>query len=236
MASLIIDWIGGSATIPYKALVLIPQDYDHLTLVAGSAPNGSYELDTLSFWGDLKTLEEAESGIVFDDLQTHNLPYTIAGTVYADAIAMKCEVAFYNSVPNEEWTVILLGSNNDLFDVVSGVYVPDKGTGDVNLVSTNSAGLVITGTSGLTAAESAALLQIEADVALLLSAQDLTNEQQSAEHITSRTLGKVILRNTTTLERWEADAWEDEAKTIPYGTNQNIGIEAVGMLVSVAWS
>jgi len=36
--------------------------------------------------------------------------------------------------------------------------------------------------------------------------------------------------------RWEADAWEDEAKTIPYGTNSNAGIEAVGMLVSVTWS
>jgi len=236
VASLIVDWYGASAVPPYKALILIPQDYDHLTLVAGSAPNGSWELDTMAFWQDLKDLEESEVGMSFNNLQTHNLQYTIAGTIYADAVAMQCEIAFYNAVPNEDWTVVLSGSNNDLFDVEGGVYVPTKGTGHLALVSTNSAGLVVTSTSGLTAAESATLLQIEADVTLLLAAQDLTNEQQEAEHTTSRTLGKVILRNTTTLERWEADAWEDEAQTIPYGTNSDQGIESVGMLISVAWS
>ena len=153
MAALIIDWTEALTSPPYKALVLIPQDYDHLTLLSGSAPNGEWELDTMAFWADLKALEEAETGIAFSDLQAHNPPYTIAGTEYADAVALLCEVAFFNSVGGEPWTVLLEGSNNDIFDVVGGVYVPSKGTGDVNLVPSNSAGLIRTDTSGLTAAE-----------------------------------------------------------------------------------
>ena len=103
--------------------------------------------------------------------------------------------------------------------------------------------VVESGTSGLTATESQALLDIDTNVdslltnvATLLTAQDLTNEQKEAEHITSRLTGKVILRNTRVSRRWEADAWENEAGTIPYGTNPRAGIEAVGMLVEVAWS
>jgi hypothetical protein len=103
--------------------------------------------------------------------------------------------------------------------------------------------LFITEQSGLTAAESAALINIDTnvtsmqtDVTSLLAAQDLTNEQKEAEHTTSRATGTLILRNTTALRRWEALAWEDEAQTIPYGTNSNAGIESVGMLVEVAWS
>jgi len=228
MASLIVDWYGALATPPYKALVLIPQDYDNLTLLSGSAPNGVWELDTIAFWQDLKSLEETEEGIVFGDTQTHNLQYTIAGVTYADALAFQCEIAFYNPVASEDWTVILTGSNNDIFDVTGGVYVPEKGTGFVNLIPTNSAGLQL-----VQSVDGAA---IDAKLALLLSAQDLTNEQKEAEHITSKTTGQVILRNTTVMRRWEADAWEDEAKSIPYGTTPNTGIAAVGMLAEVAWS
>ena len=107
-----------------------------------------------------------------------------------------------------------------------------------------------TGVSGLTTEESQALLDIDANIdglvtdvaaltaliGLLKDANDLTNEQAEAEHITSRTLGKVILRNTDVMRRWEAPAYEDEGKSIAYGTTLNAGIEAVGMLVEVAWS
>ena len=110
--------------------------------------------------------------------------------------------------------------------------------------------VVETGTSGLTATESQALIDIDTNVDTLLTdvtamaaivnllktANDLTNEQANAEHITSRSTGKVILRNTVVSKRWEAPAWEDEAKDITYGTNADAGIEAVGELVAVAWS
>ena len=110
--------------------------------------------------------------------------------------------------------------------------------------------IVQTDVSGLTTQESQALIDIAlavdglvTDVAaltalnnLLKDAQDLTNEQANAEHITSRSTGQVILRNTTVSRRWEAWAYEDEGKSILYGTNPNVGIEAVGVLVEVAWS
>lgn len=100
-----------------------------------------------------------------------------------------------------------------------------------------------TGVSGLTSQESQALIDIDTnvdtlttDVATLLAAQDLTNEQAAARHTTSRSTGKVILRNATAMRRWEADAWEDEARSVPYGTNDDKGIEVVDDLVEVAWS
>ena len=134
----------------------------------------------------------------------------------------------------------------NLFPEVGYELVADT-VGDWRVVVTRQVSTLVeireTGVSGLTPGESTALSNIDsnvttllADVATLLSAQNLTNEQKEAEHTTSRTTGQVILRNTTALRRWEADAWEDEAQTIPYGTNPNAGIESVGMLVEVAWS
>ena len=38
------------------------------------------------------------------------------------------------------------------------------------------------------------------------------------------------------MRRWEAYAWEDEAMTVPYGTNSPSEIEAVSMITEVAWS
>ena len=117
------------------------------------------------------------------------------------------------------------------------------------------------GVSGLTAQESQALLDIDTNVdgltldvasldaavgvmdsniADLLTAQSLTNEQKEAEHITipydpafPTTTGKLVLRNATVTKRWEADAWEDAGKTTRY---QGRGMEAVGQLAEVAWS
>lgn len=232
MAALIVDWVGATATPPYKALVLIPQDYDHLTLMSGSAPNGSWELDTMAFWNDLKALEASEAGIVFHDVQSHNSQYTIAGTTYADAVALLCEVAFYNPVPSEDWTVTLSGSNNDIFDVEGGIFVPAKGTGHLTLVPSNSAGLVVTDTSGLTIAESAALLSIATDVATSLALQTGIDARDMGKHITNPTLGKAQIVNDTAMRRWEADAWEDLAETIPY---KGEGLEVVGELTEIAY-
>lgn len=110
--------------------------------------------------------------------------------------------------------------------------------------------VVESGVSGLTPTESQAIIDIDANVdglvtdvaaleaivLLLKDGIDLTIEQLEAEHTSSKTTGQLILRNTTALKRWEADAWEDEGQTIPYGTNANAGIESVGQLALVAWS
>jgi len=100
--------------------------------------------------------------------------------------------------------------------------------------------VVETGVSGLTAPESAALISIAADqttIAADVAAQfvlvtDLS-EMQLATHITSPTLGRVILRNPISQRRWEADAWEDEDMTVPYSGG---GLEVAENLVEVAWS
>lgn len=71
-------------------------------------------------------------------------------------------------------------------------------------------------------------------------AEELTAEQKEAEHITvpydeanPSTTGKLIVRNTRVMRRWEADAWQDADMTVPY---EGKGLEAVGQLVEVAWS
>jgi hypothetical protein len=227
MASLQVDW-HYEATPPYRALVTIPQDYDGLTLIQGSAPNGVWELDTLKLWNDLKALEASEDGIVYGDLQTHNAQYTIAGTTYADAIQFLAKVTFYNSVPDEDWTVVITGSNNDLFDIYGDVYLP---TPHLALVPNNSAGLVVVASTDE--------VSILAKIDTLIAAQDLTNEQLEAETITQvsssplTTPGKVVKRNTVTSRRWEANAWEDEAGTIGY---RGKGLEKVGQFSEVAFS
>jgi hypothetical protein len=107
--------------------------------------------------------------------------------------------------------------------------------------------VVESGTSGLTSTESQALIDIAADQATiavdisdiettlvtLLAGMDLLDEQENAEHITDAVNGLVILRNTDTTRRWEAEAWEDYPPTQRY---RGEGLDYVGQLVEVAWS
>lgn len=220
-----IDWTGADPNPPYQAAITIPQAY--LTLITGTL----YELDTDAFWDNLKAREDDEDGIVYGDLQIRFSSYTVAGVTFAPALLMQATVQFEDT--GSQYSVRLAGTNNDIFDVENGILIP---TDKVTVIAQNAAGLIESGVSGLTPSESAALLNLEIDVALLLAGQDLTNEQKEAEHITSKVTGQIILRNPVVMRRWEADAWEDEAKTIPYGTNPNAGIEAAGLLVEVAWS
>lgn len=207
MAALTIEWQEVSATPPYKALVTIPQDYDNLTLLSGAAPNGTWGLDSMAFWQDLKDLEASEDGIVFNDLQTHNLPYTIAGVTYADAISMLCEITFYNSVANEDWTVIISGSNNDIWSIPDSVYNPTKGSGHLSLVSQNSAGLVEVGTSGLTTDEAADLA---------VARKMLTNRRELADGTT----GNMVVyddNDVTVLFTFDVSDEDDNAITLGAG-------------------
>ena len=45
-----------------------------------------YEADIHDLWAALKELEASEEGIVFDDCQTHNPSYTVAGETYAPKV------------------------------------------------------------------------------------------------------------------------------------------------------
>jgi hypothetical protein len=217
-----IYYVGASATIPYKARITIPQA--DLSFVSGTL----YEFDTMAFWAEMKTNEEDIDGIVFNDLQAHNPDYTVAGINYADAVFMLCEVTFENTGSN--YSVKLVGSNNDIFDEDNGILVATPG---LTIIPTNAAGLIIV--------ETADAADINAKLTTLLAAQDLTNEQTAAQHITDPATSKLILRNATVMRRWEGDAWEDAARTIPYrgridGIEESGGLEVVDDLVEVAWS
>ncbi len=149
MSALIIDWIGGSPVVPFRALVTIPQDYDNMTeVIAGVL----YDLDTNAMWSDLKALEATEAGIPFENLQGRNAAYTVAGTNFAPALFMLADVTFEDKGAGAVYTVQLKGTNND-------VWVPQDAGGPLlpqpNVIVSpgNSAGLVVTGTSGLTVEE-----------------------------------------------------------------------------------
>jgi hypothetical protein len=227
-----IDWATLTFTIPQT----------DLTPVVGAL----YDFDTDVARLELKAIEASEDGIAFLRTHNHNTEVTIAGVTYARTIEMLNGYSITFEDTGFAYAVRFINSNNNLWDVENNIL---NVTPKVSYIPTNSAGLIIaeTGTSGLTPAESQALLDIDTnvdglvlDVAdletaidLLTASQDLTNAQKAAEHTTDPVLGKVILRNTTTSERWEADAWEDADQLVAY---KGEGLESVGMLTSVAWS
>jgi len=91
-----------------------------------------------------------------------------------------------------------------------------------------STGLAVTDTS-----IASDITQIQTDVAAMEVVLTKVDDQQDGEHTTSQVAGKLIIRNTVALRRWEALIWEDEAQTIPY---QGQGLESIGQLVEVAYS
>lgn len=229
-----IDW--GNTNV-----ISVPQA--DLTLVSGAL----YDFDTEAFREELIALEDDEEGMPWPRTHIHNTQVTVAGVTYARFIEILSPYSVTFEDTGSAYAVRFVGSNNNIFDVENGILNP---TDKVSYIPTNSAGLIIaeTGVSGLTPTESQALLDIDTnvdaltiDVAALLVGQTLTNEQAEAEHITDPVSHKLILRNTTTMNRWEANAWEDAARLIPYrgridGIDESGGLEAVEMLVSVAWS
>lgn len=225
-----VDWPNSAITV----------DQSDCTLVSGTF----YTLDTNVFRLALKALEDNEQGINWPRTHTHNTEVTVAGTTYVRTIEIinGYTVEF---LPNTLWTCQLSGSNNNIWSVGDGVLVQNS----VQVIGTNSAGYITveTGVSGLTGSESQALIDIAADQATIttdigtintnLAAQLVLvtglSEMELAEHITSSSLGKIILRNPTSMRRWEADAWEDEARTIAY---KGDGLEVAENLVEVSWS
>jgi hypothetical protein len=97
-----------------------------------------YELDTDVFRLALKSLEDDEEGVPFLDTHRHNTEVTVAGTTFARAIEIinGYTVEF---TPDAQWTVRLVGSNNNIFDVAGGILVQNQ----VQVIPTNSAGLIV---------------------------------------------------------------------------------------------
>lgn len=123
-----VDW-------PNK-VISVPQA--DLTFISGTL----YELDTDWFRLQLKALEDDE-GMVWPDTHRHNTEVTVAGVTYARVIEIinGYEVVF---TPDAQWSVRLVGSNNNIFDIENGILAQNQ----VQVIPTNSGGLISVVTGG----------------------------------------------------------------------------------------
>lgn len=128
-----------SVNWPSKIITVPQADLTHVT-------GTLYELDTNVFRLALKDLEDSEEGQVWPDTHRHNTEVTVAGVTYARVIEI---INGYTVVftPDAQWSVRLVGSNNNIFDVENGILTQNQ----VQVIPTNSAGLqtVVSG-SGVT--------------------------------------------------------------------------------------
>ena len=104
-----------------------------LTPISGTL----YEMDTDQFRKDLKSLEDGEEGMPFDDTHQHNTEVTVAGVTYARFI----EIINGYSITFEDgqYSVRLAGSNNNFFDVENGILNQNQ----VQIIPGNAAGLIV---------------------------------------------------------------------------------------------
>lgn len=128
---------------PATFIITVPKA--DLTLIGGTL----YELDTDTFRLELKALEDDVQGIVMTKTHDHNTEYTVASVTYARSIQIlpPYSIEFEDGM----YTVRLVGSNNNIFDVGAGILVQNM----VQVIPGNSAGLitVATGRTQLTVRE-----------------------------------------------------------------------------------
>ncbi len=125
-----VDW-GGTQ------IISIPKSY--LSLVSGTL----YNLDTQVFRTDLLNLQDdLLGGMPYSDTHIHATEVTIVGVTYARFI----EIIPPYSVEFEDgqYSVNLVGSNNNFFDVENGILVQNQ----VQVIASNSAGLITDTTGG----------------------------------------------------------------------------------------
>lgn len=136
---------------PATKVITVPQA--DCTFVSGTF----YRLPTKTvFKAQVDALMDNEDFIWLDHPIDHNTEYTVAGITYAP----KIEVVNGYTVqftPNSAWSVELTESNNNLWDVESGILVQNQ----VQVIPTNSAGLQrVTSGSGLDASQDTKLTRI----------------------------------------------------------------------------
>jgi hypothetical protein len=109
-------------------VIFVPKFF--LTLLGGSL----YELDTNAFRLALKELEDNAEGMVYPDTHNHNTTVLLGGIEYARIIEM---INGYTvTFEDGQYSVSLVGSNNNISDVVN--------VNQVSVKSNNSAGLIQT--------------------------------------------------------------------------------------------
>lgn len=127
---------------PATKVISVPQA--DLTLVSGTL----YELDTNAFRKNVWDLLSSEAYIWMQPAFSHNTEVTIVGVTYARLIEFINGFSVTFQDTGAAYSVRLAGSNNNLFDIDSGILNP---TDRVTVIGQNSAGLqtVISG-SGVT--------------------------------------------------------------------------------------
>ena len=122
-----------------------------------------YELNTNTLRTDLKALEAADTGIVFQDTHRHNTEVTVAGVTFARLIEVlngtnssQTDVYEIFFSPDTTYSVRLTGSNNNVFDLENAILANTV----TQVISQNSAGLItVTSGSGLSAEEHTQLMK-----------------------------------------------------------------------------
>lgn len=147
-----------------------------LTLVSGTL----YDLDTDWFRRQLKAVEASIPGMTHTKTHNHNTTVTIVGVTYARTVTILAP--FSIEFEDGQYSVRLQGSNNNIFDIASGILVQNQ----VQVIPNNSAGLVEVNTgSGITE-------QDKLDIA------DRVLDELIADHQISGSLGAEIKKKLNT--------------------------------------
>ena len=128
---------------PATKIITVPQA--DLTLVSGAL----YDLDSDEFRKDVFDLLASEDYIWMPDAYSHNTEVTVAGTTYARTLEFINGYSIKFEDTGTAYSVRIIGSNNNIFDVENGVLVP---TDKVTVISTNAAGLIRAPTDDIRAA------------------------------------------------------------------------------------
>lgn len=109
-------------------VITIPQG--DLTPLGGSL----YELNTETLRGDINALMDDEAGMPYPDSINHNTEVVLAGVTYARTIEFINGYTITFSTEASPYRVNLVGSNNNLTDVLN--------LSDASVILSNSAGLI----------------------------------------------------------------------------------------------
>jgi hypothetical protein len=150
-------------------IITVPQA--DLTPVAGTL----YKMDTENYFRQgLMALFADEDHIWMKIPYTHETQSVIVGVLYARKIKIINGYSI-QFTPDAQWTVILEGSNNDIFDVESGILVQNQ----VQVIPNNSAGLIVSiQGSGLSPEQDTKLSDIDTKT------DDLVED--GADHLTTK--------------------------------------------------
>lgn len=120
---------------PQTYIINIPQSY--LTFDSGTL----YRLDTDQLRKDLKAWEASTQGRWLTKTHDHVTEITVAGTTFARFVVILAPYSI--EFQDGQYSVILEGSNNNIFDVQNGILQQNQ----VQIISNNSAGLVVSNNS-----------------------------------------------------------------------------------------